>query len=220
MAWRGGTALVVLLLMAGCSGPIALLHKAEGGAIAEQRQAPPGSDQPYPNLASVPPSPVAFTPVQQAQVQQRLNGTSPDVSPPNPAVLAGLALPDAPPPVPAAAAEPLAIAAPAVVAAAPLPMPAVPPPSVPVALAFLPGSAVLARETATALTGIALARGNGKIVVGGFGEAAKPGGPGLQLALARARRLADALTADGVPPGAIILTAAASGSGGFAQIVY
>ena len=34
------------------------------------------------------------------------------------------------------------------------------------------------------------------------------------------KRVADALTADGVPASAIRLTAAADGSGGFVQLVY
>ncbi|HEY7578966.1 MAG TPA: hypothetical protein VH855_15355 [Acetobacteraceae bacterium] len=34
-------------------------HDLEGGKIAEERPPPPGADQPYPNLASVPPKPAA-----------------------------------------------------------------------------------------------------------------------------------------------------------------
>jgi outer membrane protein OmpA-like peptidoglycan-associated protein len=49
-------------LLTGCSStssmnPINWWHRTEGGKIAEQRPAPPGADQPYPNLATVPPKP-------------------------------------------------------------------------------------------------------------------------------------------------------------------
>jgi outer membrane protein OmpA-like peptidoglycan-associated protein len=47
-----------------------------------------------------------------------------------------------------------------------------------------------------------------------------PDAAALTLAVRRARRIADALTAAGVPPGAITLVASAAGSGGFAQLVY
>src|SRR5271165_1784750 len=48
--------------MSGCSnyhtsGPEAWWHEAIGGTIAEQRPPPPGSNDPYPNLATVPPRP-------------------------------------------------------------------------------------------------------------------------------------------------------------------
>lgn len=53
----------LLALLAGCSSlpssdnPAAWWHGLEGGVIAEQRPPPPGADQAYPNLASVPPRP-------------------------------------------------------------------------------------------------------------------------------------------------------------------
>jgi outer membrane protein OmpA-like peptidoglycan-associated protein len=51
-------------LLAGCStlssmNPVNWWHRQEGGKIAEQRPAPPGADQPYPNIATVPPKPDA-----------------------------------------------------------------------------------------------------------------------------------------------------------------
>jgi outer membrane protein OmpA-like peptidoglycan-associated protein len=51
-------------LLAGCStfpsmNPINWWHRSEGGKIAEQRPAPPGADQPYPNISSVPSKPEA-----------------------------------------------------------------------------------------------------------------------------------------------------------------
>lgn len=83
------------------------------------------------------------------------------------------------------------------------------------AFAFPPGSAVLPVSEAAALRNLASTRGAAKLLVGGFGD-----GTSLTLAIARAQRLAAALTANGVPPTAINLVAQESGSGGFAQLVY
>jgi outer membrane protein OmpA-like peptidoglycan-associated protein len=51
------------LLVAGCSSfpssmnPVSWWHDLQGGKIAEDRPPPPGADQPYPNLSTVPPKP-------------------------------------------------------------------------------------------------------------------------------------------------------------------
>jgi outer membrane protein OmpA-like peptidoglycan-associated protein len=95
----------------------------------------------------------------------------------------------------------------------------------PILLAFPPRTAILTPEAQTALNALALARGKAGIRVGGFGGQdvaanAAPDAAALTLALYRARRIADALTAAGVPPEKITLVAAAAGSGGFAQLVY
>jgi outer membrane protein OmpA-like peptidoglycan-associated protein len=84
----------------------------------------------------------------------------------------------------------------------------------PQAVAFRPGSALLPPEQAKQLATFAAQRGAAAIRVAGFGEG-KP-----SLAIARARRIADELTAHGVPPGQISLAALAEGSGGFVQLVY
>jgi outer membrane protein OmpA-like peptidoglycan-associated protein len=217
---------VLGLGLAGCSGPIALYHKVEGGAIAQPRQDPPGSTLPYPNLASVPQTPVALTPGQQQAVDARINGTSTGVSPASPGALAGLDLPDGPPPVPdvpgldlPALPSPAPDAPPRVVPVAATPARKASPP---VVLGFAPGSALLNHQAANALIGIAATRGAAAVLVAGFGDAAGPPGDtaALNLALARAARLAAGLTAAGVPPAAIRLTAAAAGSGGYVQLVY
>ncbi|WP_158926867.1 hypothetical protein [Acidisphaera sp. S103] len=49
-------------LLAGCStistmNPVNWWHRQEGGKIAQERPAPPGADQPYPNMATVPVKP-------------------------------------------------------------------------------------------------------------------------------------------------------------------
>jgi outer membrane protein OmpA-like peptidoglycan-associated protein len=51
-------------LLAGCStissmNPVNWWHRQEGGKIAEDRPAPPGADQPYPSIATVPNKPEA-----------------------------------------------------------------------------------------------------------------------------------------------------------------
>jgi len=212
------------LSLAGCAGPVALYHNAEGGAIAQARQPPPGADLPYPNLADVPPEPEGLTTAQYAAVARRLSPAPVETAATraNPAALAGLALPDSPPPVPNVPGLNLP--------ATPAPHVFVPPPSTPapaprdsapVSLAFEPGSAILSPDAVTALASIAQAHGSAAILAGGFGEqAATPDDGALTLALERAQAIADALTAAGAPPHAIRLTAAAAGSGGFVQLVY
>ncbi len=56
---------LTVLVLTGCSSlpgsmnPVSWWHDLEGGKIAEERPPPPGADEPYPNLASVPPKPAA-----------------------------------------------------------------------------------------------------------------------------------------------------------------
>lgn len=72
------------LLLAGCASfpssmnPVSWWHDLQGGKIAEQRPPPPGADQPYPNLASVPAKPsepdrAALTNVANALIADRTN---------------------------------------------------------------------------------------------------------------------------------------------------
>ena len=208
--------MVLAFSLGGCSGPVGLYHSFEGGAIAQSRQAPPGADKPYPNLADVPAAPTAAPAGAQEAIAAQARGEAGGVSTPSPGALAGLTLPVAPPPVPnvpgvrLTAPPPPAAPAPAPVAAAPVPKP----PGPPVGIAFAPGSAILPAAQASVLTQLAARRAGAQIQVCGFGEGALP------LAFSRARRIADALTAAGVPPKDIRITAMASGSGGFAQLVY
>jgi outer membrane protein OmpA-like peptidoglycan-associated protein len=59
----GHFAPLCVLTLAGCSSfpssmnPVSWWHGLQGGKIAEERPPPPGADQPYPNLATVPPKP-------------------------------------------------------------------------------------------------------------------------------------------------------------------
>jgi len=211
--------------MSGCAGPVSAYHDIEGGAIAQNRQAPPGADAPYPNLASVPAAPAPVTPAQQAALAARLPINSPQIpaTEVNPDALAGLALPSSPPPLPNVPGlylpknpTPNVIPAPpktAVTVAKPVE-------SAPVSIAFAPGSAILSPDMINALTAIAPGLGASKVLAAGFGDGGAADSQSLALALARARAIADALTAAGVPASAIILDAAATGSGGFVQLVY
>jgi hypothetical protein len=62
-----------LLLVAGCTDggpldPVTAWHGFEGGSIAGQHPPPPGSDAPYPNLASVPARPEADDATARARI--------------------------------------------------------------------------------------------------------------------------------------------------------
>jgi hypothetical protein len=207
---------VLTLFLAGCSGPVGLYHSLEGGAISQRRQPPPGYNLPYPNLADVPPAPRPETADLQAKIAAKVANQATGVSPPSPLALAGLTLPGAPPPVPNIAG----------LYVPPLPPPPAPPETAPpkrptppnpppVLLAFARGSAVLPFQDVKPLSAVVAKRGQAHVLVGGFGD-----GTSLTLALARARRLADQLTANGVPPKVINLVASRDGSGGFVQLVY
>ncbi|MBU6398657.1 MAG: hypothetical protein KJS74_10805 [Rhodospirillales bacterium] len=199
--------------LGGCSQSVGLYHETEGGAIAQSRQAPPGANLPYPNLADVPAPQEAAAPGAQAAITAQARG---GVSAPSPGALAGLALPSAVPPLPNVPG--LMLSSPSVVPATPLPpmvvKPPAPPPAPPVGVAFAPGSALLPYSQAERLQGAVAQRGGAHVRAVGFGDGS------MALALARARRLADALTADGVPAQDIEVNAFAAGSGGFVQLVY
>jgi hypothetical protein len=176
-------------------------------------------NQPYPNLADVPAAPTPAAPGTQAQITAQAHA---GVSAPSPGALAGLSLPDGAPPLPdvpglGLPAEPSPVSAPAPVAEA---APAVPPPPAPppVAIGFAPGKALLPFDEGKKIMTLAAVHGTAPadavMIAGGFGDGS------LTLALERARRLAAALTADGVPAEDIRLTASSAGSGGFVQLVY
>lgn len=69
---------VVAGLLAGCSyvpaalNPVEWWHGLQGGAIAEQRPPPPGANDPFPNLASVPARPQASDPKFRQQIADAL----------------------------------------------------------------------------------------------------------------------------------------------------
>lgn len=203
--------------LGGCSQTIGLYHETEGGAIAGHRQPPPGGDLPYPNLADVPAAPGTMPqPAAQNVSGAALSGLGP------------LALPGTPPPLPNISGLSLAGGAPVVpaprAASVPAPAPVVQPapPSYPVfkvsappvVIAFVPQTALLPPKQRAIVAYVGRISGGKHIRVCGFGDGS------LTLALARARRLANALIAAGVPETSIDMEALASGSGGFVQLVY
>ena len=211
--------ILIATSLCGCSRTIDLYHDAEGGAIAKHRQPPPGANLPYPNLADVPAIQAPATPTQAQDIAHQAQA---GVSAASSSVLEGLSLPSAPPPVPVipglrlstATVPPLPAQPTPVVANGPAPEPVQHPIAAPVSIAFRPGSALLSYKQKMLVEGVAAHPGNAKIRVCGFGDGS------LDLALARARRLANALTAAGVPGQAIEIEALAAGSGGFVQLVY
>jgi outer membrane protein OmpA-like peptidoglycan-associated protein len=117
---RCATSGLIALLLSGCSSfpssmnPVTWWHDLQGGKIAEERPPPPGADQPYPNLASVPPKPTepdraALANVASALVADRTNAqhlaagapladpSSPSASP---ALFGKGTVPPPPPPAP------------------------------------------------------------------------------------------------------------------------
>ncbi len=221
------TVLGLALGLAGCAGPVTTYHNIAGGAIAQPRQVPPGAALPYPNLASVPTAP-------RPQTEQELEAMTARLAPvpapepnmvPNPAALAGLTLPGNPPPPPDVPGVVIPHTPTPHVLVYKTPPPAPPaakqPDGAPISLAFRPGSAILDSKTADAVTKLAGTAGDATVLAGGFGApGAVADAAALKLALERARAIADALTAAGVPAGQVTLVAGANGSGGFAQLTY
>jgi outer membrane protein OmpA-like peptidoglycan-associated protein len=137
------------LLLSGCSSfpssmnPVTWWHDLQGGKIAEQRPPPPGADQPYPNLATVPPKPAepdraALANIANGLIADRTNTQRADAAAPiadpsspsaSPALFGKGTVPPPPPPPPpgtttASASLPAADAPPAPPSPTPSPSPA------------------------------------------------------------------------------------------------
>ncbi len=97
MAWLKQATVAGVVCLAGCgtiadlggaritdANPVEWWHSLEGGAIAEQRPPPPGADDPYPNLSTVPARPVPTTQAQRvaltAQLTAERDGVRRDVA--------------------------------------------------------------------------------------------------------------------------------------------
>ena len=134
-------------LLAGCStsssmNPINWWHREQGGKIAEQRPAPPGADQPYPNIATVPAKPEppdqdALKKLTESLVADRTNAehaaqSAPLADPSSPSASPNLfGVGTAPPPSPPTIAPPRQDAGSAGTQAASASMPAVTAPPAP-----------------------------------------------------------------------------------------
>ncbi|MBN8873497.1 MAG: OmpA family protein [Rhodospirillales bacterium] len=121
-----------------------------------------------------------------------------------------LGLPGGPPPRAAAAGSPPAVSAPAA-------NPAGSPASGGARIGFAPGSAALSPEAAASVKQFAASRGGSTVVVTGYGDATGSDvaaqTAALSLGLSRAQAIANALTAAGVPQGAVRVGAEAAGRG-------
>lgn len=124
-------ALALAAGLAGCDsssvlGPgVDLFHGLQGGVIAQQRPPPPGADDPYPNLATVPARPAAPDVLAQQRIADRL-ASQRDAAGAAAALDPLKALPPPPPPPKPAAPDPGANRV--VVDAAPSPAPPPAPP--------------------------------------------------------------------------------------------
>lgn len=180
----------LVALLGGCAAPVARFHAYEGGVIAHHPPPPPGLNQPFPNLAAVPPRPPALSVAAQRQIRAALqaeNSKQNHLAPPGDAA--------GPTPQPA----PMVVPAP------------------PLLLGFPPGSAILSPVQERLLAGFAAKRGAAMIRAAGFARARTAAG--LRLALLRATAIANALTEAGVPGVQIRLAALTGARGGAAQFI-
>jgi len=96
-------------------------------------------------------------------------------------------------------------------------MPAAVPAATAASIVFVEGSTTLSPPAADEVKAFAGKRGNGVIVVTGYGDTASSDpaaqSAALSVGIARAAAIADALKADGVPTNAVRVNAEASGRG-------
>jgi len=213
--------------------------KAPVGDVQTAPLAPPGAAaQPAAQSAAAPPLPTTPPPppslpgvTAAARTPPAASASAPAPMPPVAAVAPPRAAPPPVPPAPApqpartvppppAAAPP---SAPTTVASATPPPAKVPVPASAISLTFIAGSADLPALAAGQLKQLAGRRGNGIIAVTGYGDAASNDpdaqAAALTLGLSRAKAMAAALTADGVPASAVQMDAEAIGRGGTARLV-
>ena len=209
--------------------------KAPVGDVQSSPLAPPGAAaQPTaqsaapPPLPTTPPPPPSLPGAKSAALPPP--AASPQAAAPAPPVAAVApprAAPAAPPPAlspartpPPAAAPP---SAPTTVASAAPPPARAPAAASAISLTFVTGSADLPALAADQLKQLAGRRGNGVIAVTGYGDAASDDpdaqAAALTLGLSRAKAMAAALAADGVPASAVQMDAEAIGRGGSARLV-
>ncbi|MCF3947777.1 hypothetical protein AiwAL_15875 [Acidiphilium sp. AL] len=191
---RGKALLALGLALSGCASmnPVTVFHRYEGGAIAHNPPPPPGLDEPYPNLASVPPKPPPLSPRLQRSIRGQLEAANTSQN---------------------------ALSAPAGGVAHPsAPQPPATPRAKPVLIRFRPGKAILPRSQRAILRALAARRGAADIAAIGFAPRQTPAG--LNLAMLRATAIANELVRAGVPASAIRIEALSMGRGGAAQLIY
>ncbi len=213
--------------------------KAPAGADAPSTSASAGAaptasaSMPAVNTPPAAPASAPRRPVQSAQLAPQAATPDPAASPapppaqapapavvPAPAAVAPEVLPDLPAGPPG---RPGAAGAPPPPVAAPVPMPAQAAGVATATIVFVEGSTSLAAPGADEVKSFAGKRGNGVIVVTGFGDAASSDptaqSAAVVLGLARAQAVADALKQAGVPGNAIRVSAEASGRGASLRLI-
>ncbi len=144
--------LALALAVGGCAQnpiltPVAWWHDLQGGAIAADRPPPPGADQPYPHIYSIPPKPVLpstnLRDTIQTQLAQERDDTERQATH-NPIVVAAVPAPPPPLPPPAPGTEGTTANATLPAAEPPPPQPNAapadggPPPGAPLVIAGVP----------------------------------------------------------------------------------
>ena len=212
--------------------PAAVVARAETpAAVTTAAPAPAPTTQPL--AASVPVAPLpavpGSAPPPAAAAKPATTAAVPGVTPmgvgtPAAAVASLPVIPPAPPPPPVLADIPKDTA-PTLAPVPPPPPPApvvIAAPGAPVLVPFARGSAALPPQALVALKVLARQQSGRVVQVIGYGEAASADAAtqsaALPLAIARARAIAGNLTAAGVPPGAIQMSALAQGFGGSARV--
>ena len=186
--------------------------KAPVGAVQSAPLAPPGAAAQPPAVQAAAPPPLPAAPPARPNLPGVAQGGSAS-APAGGSSLPGPEWKAEPPPgktTVAAAAQPAPPAKAAVSANT-------------VSVTFVTGSAEVQSFATDALKQLAARRGNGIIAVTGYGDAASDDpdaqSAALALGLSRAKAMAAALTAAGVPSSAVQVDAAAIGRGGTARLV-
>ena len=189
--WTLCLAFGLLTMLAGCTRLPETLDRLGGGHAQNNRPPPPGLDEPYGNLASVPKRPPQLSATMRQLIRARLE---------------------------AANTHQNKLPAPAGTAAATMATPSPASRIAPVLLAFAHGSAIIHAQNKAKIVSVAAGRGDHAVLAAGF--AAGRTATSLHLALLRATAIANALTLDGVPPSAIRLAALTGPRGGAVEVIY
>ncbi len=189
--WTLCLAFGLLTMLAGCTRLPETLDRLGGGQAQNNRPPPPGLDEPYGNLASVPKRPPQLSATMRQLIRARLE---------------------------AANAHQNKLPAPAGTAATTMATRSPPSRIAPVLVAFAHGSAIIHAQNKAKIVSVAAGRGDHAVLAAGF--AAGRTATSLHLALLRATAIANALTLDGVPPSAIRLAALTGPRGGAVEVIY
>lgn len=193
--------------MPAANAPAAAPAPAPRKAVQSAPLDAPAPAAPPPVAAAAPSQPAApaAPAIPAAPLAPSAVAATPAATPPQPA------LPAEPPPRPGIAGPP--VATPIVIS----PVPATVATGPSATIVFVDGATTLAPPAAGEVKAFAATRGNGVIVVTGYGDAVSSDPAAqtaaLSIGLARANAVADALKADGVPAANVRVNAEASGRG-------